>query len=380
MILFFSVFFTVYAAVNYYIFIRGWQSLAALPHLRIIYLIVFLLVSLSFILSKLLQNYLPAALYSIMQWIGSFWFAYMLYFILFIVFFDILKLLNNYLTYFPSSISINYKQWKFGLFIFVILVTSVIVFTGYINTRIVNIKNLELTLRKGSSPINKLNIVSFADIHLTPMNNEELLSIIIDKANSLNPDIVLIPGDFADEKTEWLETNGIGKSFLRLNPKYGVFASTGNHEFIVGINNIPKFITDHNIRLLRDENILVDGSFYLAARDDYSKKQFTGEERKPLSLILNNRKEDYPVILMDHTPFKLDEAEKNNIDLQLSGHTHHAQLWPLNFLTGLIYEKDWGYLKKGNTQYYITCGVGTWGPPVRTGSKTEIVNIKIKFQ
>ncbi|HSD63618.1 MAG TPA: metallophosphoesterase [Ignavibacteriaceae bacterium] len=380
MILFFSVFFTVYAAVNYYIFIRGWQSLAALPHLRIIYLIVFLLVSLSFILSKLLQNYLPAALYSIMQWIGSFWFAYMLYFILFIVFFDILKLLNNYLTYFPSSISINYKQWKFGLFIFVILVTSVIVFTGYINTRIVNIKNLELTLRKGSSPINKLNIVSFADIHLTPMNNEELLSIIIDKANSLNPDIVLIPGDFADEKTEWLETNGIGKSFLRLNPKYGVFASTGNHEFIVGINNIPKFITDHNIRLLRDENILIDGSFYLAARDDYSKKQFTGEERKPLSLILNNRKEDYPVILMDHTPFKLDEAEKNNIDLQLSGHTHHAQLWPLNFLTGLIYEKDWGYLKKGNTQYYITCGVGTWGPPVRTGSKTEIVNIKIKFQ
>ncbi len=123
---------------------------------------------------------------------------------------------------------------------------------------------------------------------------------------------------------------------------------------------------------------MIDNSFYLTAREDYSKSQFTGKQRKPLNLILNGR-ENYPVILMDHTPFKLEEAEKNNVDLQLSGHTHHAQLWPLNYLTSLIYEKDWGYLKKGNTQYYVTCGVGTWGPPVRTGSRTEIVNIKIKF-
>jgi predicted MPP superfamily phosphohydrolase len=212
------------------------------------------------------------------------------------------------------------------------------------------------------------------------MNNEKLLSNIIDKVNSLHPDIVLIPGDFADEKTGWLEKNGIGKSFLRLKPKYGVYASTGNHEYIVGINNIPKFIFDHNIKLLRDESILIDNSFYLAAREDYSKGQFTGEQRKPLNLILNGKNGNYPVILMDHTPFKMDEAEKNNVDLQLSGHTHHAQLWPLNYITGLIYEKDWGYLKKGNTQYYVTCGVGTWGPPVRTGSTTEIVNIKVKFQ
>ncbi len=229
MLLFFSVFFTVYAAINYYIFIRGWQSLTAHPHLRIIYIIVFFIIVVSFILSKILQNYLPAALYNIMQWIGSFWFAYMLYFILFIVMFDILRLVNLYFSFFPVTVVNNYGHWKFGLFIFVILISSIIVFAGFVNTRMINIKTLEITLRKGSSPLDKLNIVSFADIHLTPMNNEKLLSRIIDKVNSLNPDIVLIPGDFADEKTEWLVKNGIGKAFCRLKTKYGVYASTGNH-------------------------------------------------------------------------------------------------------------------------------------------------------
>jgi predicted MPP superfamily phosphohydrolase len=380
MVLFFSVFFTVYAAINYYIFIRGWQALAFFPQFRIFYLLIFLVISLSFIVSKILSEYIPSFLYDVMQWIGSFWFAFMLYFVLFILFFDLLKLLNHFFNFFPTSVQSNYNTWKFGIFLAVIFISIIIVAAGYINTRIINIKNLDVTLRKGSSPLNELNIVSFADIHLTPMNNGKLLSRIIDKVNSLNPDIVLIPGDFADEKTEFLEKRGIGKAFLRLKPEYGVYACTGNHEFIVGIDNISKFISDHNIKLLRDENILIDSSFYLAARDDYSKKQFTGIDRKPLGEVLSNRNEDYPTILMDHTPFKLEEAEKNNIDLQLSGHTHHAQMFPLNFLTAIIYEKDWGYLKKGDTQYYVTCGVGTWGPPVRTGSPTEIVNIKIRFE
>jgi len=75
----------------------------------------------------------------------------------------------------------------------------------------------------------------------------------------------------------------------------------------------------------------------------------------------------------------LDEAKNNGIDLQLSGHTHHGQFFPNNLITKLVYEISWGYLKKDNTQYYVTCGAGTWGPPVRNASKSEIVNIKVKF-
>ena len=380
MILFFSVFFAVYAAINYYIFIRGWQALTIFPQLKIVYLILFLFVSLSFIISKILTERIPSFVYDLLQWIGSFWFAFMLYFLLSIVFLDLLRLLNHFFSIFPAAVMNNYTAWKFGTFIVVILLSSVIVAAGYINTRILNVKNLEVTLKKSSSSLNELNIVMFADIHLTAMNNEKLLSRIIERTNALNPDIVLIPGDFVDEKSGWLEERGIGKSFFNIKSKYGTYACTGNHEYIVGIKDAAGFIRSHNINLLQDEMIMVDSSFYIAGRDDRSKKQFTGEDRKPLSEIISERNEDLPLILMDHTPFGLEEAENNKVDLQLSGHTHHAQLWPLNFITQMIYEKDYGYLKKGNTQYYVTCGVGTWGPPVRTGSRTEIVNLRIKFE
>jgi len=83
---------------------------------------------------------------------------------------------------------------------------------------------------------------------------------------------------------------------------------------------------------------------------------------------------------MDHQPFGLSEAMTNGVDLQLSGHTHHGQLWPLNLITDFIYEVSWGYARKGNTHYYVSSGASGWGPPVRTGSRTEIVNIKIRFR
>jgi predicted MPP superfamily phosphohydrolase len=112
-------------------------------------------------------------------------------------------------------------------------------------------------------------------------------------------------------------------------------------------------------------------------------RQFTGKERKSLDAMINSINSinsDYPKILLDHTPVRLEQAEKNGIDLQLSGHTHHGQIWPGNIITNMIYEVSWGYLEKGNTKYYVSSGAGTWGPPVRTGSKSEIVNIKIKFE
>ena len=87
-----------------------------------------------------------------------------------------------------------------------------------------------------------------------------------------------------------------------------------------------------------------------------------------------------PIILMDHQPFKLDEAVRNGVDVQLSGHTHHGQLWPFHFITKKVYELSWGYKLKGNTHVYVSSGVGTWGPPVRTGNRPEIVHLRLRFR
>jgi predicted MPP superfamily phosphohydrolase len=85
------------------------------------------------------------------------------------------------------------------------------------------------------------------------------------------------------------------------------------------------------------------------------------------------------VILLDHQPAHLEEASRAGVDLQLSGHTHAGQLFPLDLINRMVWELNWGYLRKGDTQYYVTSGVGTWGPPVRTGSRPEIVRIHLTF-
>jgi predicted MPP superfamily phosphohydrolase len=88
---------------------------------------------------------------------------------------------------------------------------------------------------------------------------------------------------------------------------------------------------------------------------------------------------DKPVILLDHQPVNLGEAEKEGVDLQLSGHTHNGQLWPLNYVTGLIYEVSYGYKRKGNTQFIVSSGFGIWGPRIRLGSRSEVLLINVTF-
>lgn len=379
MAIFFTIFFTIYAAVNYYIFIRGWQALSSVSYFKPFYAVIFVIAVLSYIAAKFLDGKVPHFLYEALIWIGSFWFAFMLYFFLSIVIIDSLRLLNWKLNFFPQFVFENYFEVKKYLLGAIVIISSIIIFIGYLNTKRIVINYLSLELPRRQSQLQELNAVVLSDLHLSVINDEKWLEKIVSEINKLNPDIVFIPGDFVDERAETLELDGIGQSLSKIKTKYGVFASTGNHEFINGINGTSKFITENGVNLIRDSSLLVADSFILAARDDGSKNSFTGASRKSLKEILASVDNNYPIILLDHTPFKLEEAEANGIDLQLSGHTHHGQMFPLNYITNMIYEVSWGYKKKSNTHYYVSCGVGTWGPPVRLGSKSEIVNLRIKF-
>ncbi len=379
MALFFTIFFTVYTALNYYIFIRGWQALASYAFLRPYYIIVFILVAYGYVFSKMLYKFLPSLVYDIWLGVGAIWFAFLVYFILLLLGLDLIRLAEHFINFLPKSFHDNYEQTKKITAIVIIALVGIIVFLGNLNKRDITIKTLNLTLSKGSGKLNELNVVMAADLHLSPIDGERLLSRIIDKMNSLNPDIILLAGDIVDDKAEILEQRKIGESFKSLNPKYGIYTINGNHEFINEVESSVKYAEHLGMKVLRDEYVLIDSGFYVIGREDVVMKQFTGKERKSLEAIISSINSYYAKILLDHTPVKLEQAEKNGIDLQLSGHTHHGQIWPGNIITNMIYELSWGYLKKGKTHYYVTSGAGTWGPPVRTGSKSEIVNIKIKF-
>ena len=83
---------------------------------------------------------------------------------------------------------------------------------------------------------------------------------------------------------------------------------------------------------------------------------------------------------MDHQPYNLQKASEYNIDLHLSGHTHHGQLWPLNYITNALFELSWGYRLINQTHFYVSSGFGTWGPRVRLGNKPEVVVFSVEFK
>ena len=380
MFLFFTIFFTVYTALNYYVFIRGWQALASYSSLRPYYIVVFVIVAYGYVFSKLLYKILPPLVYDIWLGVGAIWFAFLVYFILTLLLIDIVRLFDTWFHFFPAFIQKDYELTKRITAVVAIAVVSLIVFLGNLNKRDITVKTLELQFPKGDGKLTEINIVAASDLHLSPIDGEKLLTKIIDKMDSLDPDIILLAGDIVDDKAEILEQRRIGESFKRLNPKYGIYTINGNHEFINGVDASVEYAEHLGMKVLRDEYELIDSSFYIVGREDSTMSQFTGKHRKTLKQIIESIETNHPMILLDHTPYKLEEAQKNNIALQLSGHTHHGQIWPANIITNMIYEICWGYKKKGNTHYYVTSGAGTWGPPVRTGSKSEIVNIKIKFE
>lgn len=376
-IIFFSIFFLVYGLVNYYIVRRGLSIIS--PDFKILYLSVLLFFVLSFIAGRFLERTSIPVLPQVLTWAGSFWLAFMLYFTLALIFIDGLRLVNHFFHFFPLFITNNTEAAKKITALVVVSITLIFVVGGHINTYFPVIKKLDLPVNKKAGILKELNIVMISDLHLGSILGNSFLERIAEKSNGLNPDIVLFAGDVVDEDVGSILKNHIGCTLLKFKSKYGVYAITGNHEYFSGADNAAKFLTGHGVVMLRDSVVKIDNSFYLAGREDRQKNS-TGKRRKELTDLLTGVDQSLPLILLDHQPFKLEEAENNNVDLQLSGHTHNGQLWPINYITQMVYEQTWGYAKKGNTHYYVSCGVGTWGPPVRTGSRPEIVNVKLRFE
>lgn len=372
---FLTIVISVYTLVNFYIYFTG---LHALPeNFRILYSITYLFLFSAYIIGRFLERKFLNPFSAFFVWIGSFWLGAMVYYLMFVIFVDVCRLLNLIFSFLP--VSFYSTEYKLIFFLAVNYAVVLIVIFGYLNAINPVIKKLKINIDKKAGNLNSLKIAVASDIHLGTIINRRRLRKIVDKINSTESDIILLPGDVVDEDIGPVIKQNAGELLRTLKAKYGVYAITGNHEYIGGAEAACKYLTEHGIIELRDKSVLIDNSFYLVGREDRASKGFAGILRKPLNVLLDEVDRSLPVILMDHQPVHLEEAEKNGIDVQFSGHTHHGQLWPFNFITKKIYEVSMGYKKKGNTHYYVSCGVGSWGPPIRTGNRPEIIQLEITF-
>jgi predicted MPP superfamily phosphohydrolase len=139
------------------------------------------------------------------------------------------------------------------------------------------------------------------------------------------------------------------------------------------VDKCADFFQKAGIKLLRDSVALVDSTFYIVGRDDK-----TNPNRKPVKELLAGIDHSKPIILLDHQPYNLQESVDNRIDLQFSGHTHEGQIWPFSLITKAIYENSHGFIKKGETNIYVSSGIGIWGGKFRIGTQSEFVVFNIK--
>jgi Predicted phosphohydrolases len=378
-VVFFAVFFTVYGSANYYIFIRGWKALPSDSRIKIAYLSVFLFLAVSYIVGRILGRFTVCGLSQWLTWIGSFWFGIMLYLFLILVVVDLVRLSNHFFHWFPMWMTANSDRAKQLTALAAIAITSVVMVVGYLNALNPRIQRVDITIPKLNEKRESLTIALVTDIHLGTIIDNSRLAYMVDMINGLHPDIVLLAGDIVDEDIRPVIEDNMGETLRNIRSRYGTYAVTGNHEYYGGVEESVRYLTDHGVAVLRDTAITIDERFILVGREDRTSTQMTGRERKPLEQILAGVNKELPIVLMDHQPFGLYQAVQNKIDLQVSGHTHNGQLWPIQLITHMIFELSWGYKKVGNTNFYVSCGYGTWGPPVRLGNQPEVVQIHLRF-
>jgi predicted MPP superfamily phosphohydrolase len=370
-----------FGLVNGYVGWRSWQWVQALaPNWNSwAFWVPFWLIGYSFLIGRFTASYLPRPLVSLLTVVGAYWLAILQYSIPVLLVIDLGRILNGWIGFIPASTMRDSRTIQMvGLVVF--LVVLIIVLYGVWRARNPVVSRYEVSIPKNGGQHKDLHIIMVSDTHVGMINGNRRLRHMVRMVNELEPDLILLAGDVIDDDFHPFVAQRMPDQLKELKSRLGTYSVLGNHEYIAG--HLDEYRTELErvgVRLLVDESALVDHSFYVIGRDDLSGKSDHGQPRKPVNELLQGLDPTKPFILMDHQPYRLEEALKAGIDLQVSGHTHRGQMYPYHHITQKTYELDWGYLYKETMHVIVSSGFGTWGPPIRVGNRPEVVSVKVRF-
>jgi len=254
---------------------------------------------------------------------------------------------------------------------FILLGTIGIAWIGNINYYRKKVVRLDLETKKTLDQ--PLKLVVLSDLHLGHAISRKELKRWVTFINEQEADLVLFAGDIIDNSLLPLTYYKLDELLSQIKSKHGVYACLGNHEYLANVEMSLAFLAKANITVLRDEVVnLIGGQLQLIGRDDKS-----NPHRKSLAELVQPDPTKIQLVL-DHQPYALEVAEAQQVDFQFSGHTHRGQVWPFSWVTDYLFEQSHGYVKKGNTQYYISSGLGIWGGRYRIGTQSEYVVVTLK--
>ena len=242
---------------------------------------------------------------------------------------------------------------------------------GLINARWLRITRITVPLANLPEAWRGRTAALVTDLHLGPLSGQAFLRRVLGKLRALQPDIIFISGDLFDGPT--LGLRELVAPWREYTAPLGAFYVTGNHDEFAERALYLDPVRSAGIRVLDNEAVTLDGLDLVGVHDEESSDP--AQLRTILTRVHPDRQR--PAILLAHRPVNLRVAEKAGISLQLSGHTHHGQMWPWNLLVRRIYGPYAYGLHRHGKMWVNTCsGTGTWGPPLRVGTKSEIVLIR----
>ena len=319
--------------------------------------VVFVLWMASLFVGYAINDRIPMGAASVLYEVGNTWIIAFLYLLLIFMVADIATLCHVL----PKSFM---KDGAVGLGTVVGLV-AVILSLGSIHYHHKYREELTIITTK---PIEKpMTIVLASDLHVGYHNRKPELARWVDLINTEKPDLVLFGGDVIDLSLRPVFEGNYAEEFHRVEAP--IMAVLGNHEFYSDVERAEQFFKDAGIRLLRDSVAHFKG-VDIIGRNDRS-----APSRADLASLAEDL-EGFTIVL-DHQPYHLEEAESSGVDFQFSGHTHRGQVWPLSWITDAMYEKAWGRHQRGNTQYYVSSGLGIWGAKIRVGTQSEYLVLHI---
>lgn len=347
-----------YLLGNGYVFWRLWPLLTGLPLWgRIGCSIVFWIIALMLVITIMMRDVvLPQWLSRAMFSVGSTWMVMVLYMVMFLIVADVVKLFAP---------SFNYG------FVSALGVTVLLLCCGYANYRNPKVEMIDMAIDKPLA-CDSLKIVAVSDVHLGLGTGKSMAKKYIEMINAQLPDVVLIAGDLIDNSIAPVEANHLEEELSAIKASMGVYLVPGNHEYISGIEKCEQFLKKTPICVLKDSIIELPCGVQIVGRDDRFNRR-----RMPVTHIMEKVDSTKPIIMLDHQPYEVEKKDSLGVDVQISGHTHRGQVWPLSILVDNMYEQSHGYRKWNNSHVYVSSGLSLWGPPFRIGTRSDMVVITL---
>lgn len=270
----------------------------------------------------------------------------------------------------------NYPSVSYAyISLFIYSISAIATLYGIIHARFTYYKKYDIDTGTLKKPI---HIVHLSDLHLGSFNNKKKIGKIVDRVNELEPDMICITGDTFTENLHGIpEVKDIGMELKNLKSHWGTFACLGNHDSGEDFDKMIDFFNTANIKLLKDEYLEKD-NITLVGRVDLTPGGYKNENRKSISEILTEVNKNNLIIIMDHQPSDMENADKYGGNLMLSGHTHGGQFFPIHLVVRWFFPHYNGLKKYGNLYSIISPGTCMAIPPIRVGSRSELISIFIK--